>query len=124
MLPKKLSTGVRYSGASAFNGRITITQPNAGATSDGTPLPETIVKSNLAANVSQWRGKESDQQQTRSGVSSYKIVIRYPKNFSIDGGMNILVRGQRHNIESFSDPDGQRVELHIWTWVENDTVNS
>jgi SPP1 family predicted phage head-tail adaptor len=123
-LPKKASTGTRYLSASQYNSYATFVQPNAGQETDGTPLPETTVASNVHANVSMWRGRESDKQQTRNAVASYKIVVRYPKTFSVDAGMNILVRGQRHNIDSFLDPDGQRVEMHIYTWVENDTVSN
>jgi SPP1 family predicted phage head-tail adaptor len=75
------------------------------------------------ANVAQWRGKQDDKTQTVQAVSSYKIIIRYPQTWSMDTGMQIFVRGQQHNIESYSDPDGNRRELHIWTWVGDDTVN-
>jgi SPP1 family predicted phage head-tail adaptor len=119
-LPKTPS-GVRYAGSTDYNTQITIVQPGAGNALDGTPLPETTVASTWA-NVAEWRGKEADKQQTIQAVSSYKIIIRYPKTYSLDTGMNILVRGQRHNIDSFSDPDGQRVQLTIWTWVGDDAV--
>ena len=119
-LPKQ-PTGVRYSGSTDYNTRITITQPNAGNAADGTPLPETVVACTWA-NVAEWRGKQDDKKETLQAVSSYKIVIPYPKTYSLDTGMNILVRSQRHNIDSFSDPDGNRVELHLWTWVGDDTV--
>jgi SPP1 family predicted phage head-tail adaptor len=122
-LPKQ-PNGVRYLGASDFNSYITITQPNSGNAVDGTPLPETTVAPNIHANINQWRGKQEQKTDALQAQSSYKIIIRYPQTYTLDTGMNILVRGQRHNIESFSDPDGQRVELHIWTWVGNDTVNN
>lgn len=124
MLTKRLSTGVRYKSASELTCRITFTQPNAGQEADGTPLPETIVKTNVWANVAKWRGKETDKPQERTGQSSYQIIIRYPKAYSVDSGMNILLRNQRHNIESISDPDGQMVELHLWTFVDNDTAGT
>jgi hypothetical protein len=38
--------------------------------------------------------------------------------------MQILLRNQLHEIDSFSDPDGLRVELHIWTNVTDDTVSN
>jgi len=122
MLPKRLPTGTRYLSASAFSNYVTFVEPNAGQAADGTPLAETVVASGVHAAVMLWRGKERDQQQTRTGTTSYKIVIRYPKTYSVNGGMNILVRNQRHNIESIADPDGQQVELHLQTWVENDAV--
>jgi SPP1 family predicted phage head-tail adaptor len=118
-IPKRFSTGVQYLGASAFNTRVTFIQPNTGQAADGTPNTPVVVK-HTHANVAQWRGKETDKEQNRVGVSSYKLIIRYPKGYSIDGGMNIMVRGQLHEIESFSDPDGQRIELHIWTFVTSD----
>jgi SPP1 family predicted phage head-tail adaptor len=121
MLPKRFSTGTRYKSASEFNTPITISRPNAGQADDGTPLPETIVAL-TQANVAQWRNREVDKAQTRSAQASYKITIRYPKTYSLNAGMNILVRGQRHFIDSFSDEDGQRIQLSVWTWVENDTI--
>lgn len=120
-LPKQ-AWGTRYNGSTDYNTQITFTQPNRGNAADGTPLPEVAVATTWA-NVSQWRGKQNEKAQTLQAVSSYKIVIRYPQTWSVDTGMNILVRGQRHNIESFSDPDGNRQELHIWSWVGDDTVN-
>ncbi len=119
-LPKTPS-GVRYAGSTDYNTRITITQPNTGNAADGTPLGEQTVTS-VWANVLEWRGKQEDKAQTQQAQSSYKIIIRYPKTFVLDTGMNILVRSQRHNIDSFSDPDGQRVELHLWTWVGDDVT--
>jgi SPP1 family predicted phage head-tail adaptor len=118
----KAPYGTRYLCATDYNTKIVITQPNNGNGADGTPLPETTVATPWA-NVAQWRGKQSDKPQTLQAVSSYKIIIRYPKTYAMDAGMNILLRGQRHNIESYSDPDGNRIELHIWTWVGDDTVN-
>jgi SPP1 family predicted phage head-tail adaptor len=120
-LPKQ-PWGTRYCGSTDFNTSITFTQPNNGNGADGTPLPETAVAT-VWANVAQWRGKQEDKAQTLQAVSSYKMIIRYPQTWAVDTGMNILVRGQRHNIESYSDPDGNRQELHIWTWVGDDTVN-
>ena len=122
-LPKN-PAGVRYTDSNEYNCRVTFLQPNAGQETDGTPKTPTTVKSNVWAKVSQWRGKEADKEDTRVAVSSYKIVIRYPKTYSIDSGMQIMLRNQLHNIESFSDPDGQRVELHIWTFVTDDTVSN
>jgi head-tail adaptor len=122
MLPKKLSTGVRYLPSSAFNCYVTILNPNSGQATDGTPNAPSTVATGIHANVSPWRSKEKDTSQLRVGQSSYKIVIRYPKTYSIDTGMQIMLRGQLHIIESFYDPDGQRVELHIWTWVSDDVV--
>jgi head-tail adaptor len=120
-LPKKMSSGVRYLPSSAFNCYITFINPNAGQAIDGTPLSATTVMA-THANVAQWRGKEADKSQDRVGLSSYKMIIRYPKTYSIDTGMQIQFRSQLHNIESFSDPDGQQVELHIWTFCTDDTV--
>jgi SPP1 family predicted phage head-tail adaptor len=124
MLPKKTSTGVRYLGSSAYNCYITVLNPNAGQAADGTPNAPITVAQNIHANVSPWRSKERDNSQLRVGQSSYKLVIRYPKTYSLDSGMQIQFRNQLHNIESFYDPDGQQVELHIWTWVSNDVVSN
>ena len=124
-LPKKLSTGVRYLPASAYNCYVTFLQPNAGQQADGTPNPSTVVASNIHCNCAQWRGKESDKSQTRDAVSSYKIIVRYPRTYILDSGMQIQITrgGSTHllNIESMSDPDMQGVELHIWGWEENAT---
>jgi SPP1 family predicted phage head-tail adaptor len=120
-LPKQ-PTGVRYLGSTDFNTQVTFTQPNNGNAADGTPMPETAVATTWAS-VTLWRGKQEDKPETTVAVSSYKVVIRYPKTWCVDTGMNVLVRGQRMNIDSFFDPDGTRNELHLWTWVANDTVN-
>ena len=119
-LPKR-PTGVRYLGATDYNKRVTFFNPNAGSAEDGTPNAPVCVKT-VWASVSQWRGKEKDQQQTRVGQSSYKISIRYPKGWAIDTGMTINVGTQLHNIESMSDPDGQKVQLDLWTFVDNATA--
>ena len=121
-LPKKLSTNVRYLPSSAFNCYVTILQPNAGQAVDGTPNAATTVAQNVHANVSPWRSKEVDKAEARVGLSSYKIVLHYPKTYNLDGGMQIMLRNQLHNIDSFYDPDGQKVELHIYTFVTDDTV--
>jgi hypothetical protein len=120
MLPKKLSTGVRYLPSSAFNCYITILQPNAGQATDGTPNAPTTVASGIHANVSPWRSKEVDKTQTRVGQSSFKVVIRAPKTFSVDTGMQIQItragNTTLYDVEGAYDPDGQAVELHMWVW--------
>jgi head-tail adaptor len=123
-LPKRVSTGTKYLSSSQFNSYITITNPNAGQAADGTPNAPTIVACNIHANISPWRSKEVDKEQARVGLSSYKLIIRYPKTYSIDGGMQIQLRSQLHNIDSFYDPDGQQVELHIYTFVTQDAVTA
>ena len=120
-LPKN-PAGVRYASSNDFNCYITVINPNAGQAANGTPNAPTVVRQNVHAKVEQWRGKETDKEQSRVAISSYKIVIWYPKTWSLDTGMQIKLRNQLHNIESFSDPDGQRVQLHIWTFVTDDTV--
>ena len=121
MLPKRLSTGVRYLNASQYNTPVTITDPNAGQAADGTPLAEVVIAT-THANISRWRDREADKAQARSSQGYYKIVIRYHKTYSLHTGMNILVRNQRHLIDGFLDEDGQMIQLSISTWVENDTV--
>jgi head-tail adaptor len=125
MLPKQSSTGFRYLGSSAFNSYITILNPNAGAQTDGTPNAPVVVAQNIHANVSPWRSKEVDKSQTRIGESSFKIVIRFPKTYSLDAGMQVtLTRAgvtTLYEIESWYDPDGQGVEAHLWVWSTNPT---
>lgn len=121
MLPKRLS-GTRYLSSAQFNSYVTFLNPNAGQETDGTPLPATIVASGIHAHVEMWRGRENKEAQTRTATSSYKVVIHYPKTYSIDSGMQIQVaNGPLLNIEAPADPDGQRVEMHIWAWAENAT---
>lgn len=123
--PKSPSSDIRYLASSAFNSRITFQDPDAGQAADGTPLAPTVVKSGVAANVSPWRSKEVDKTQTRVGISSYKVVIRTPKTWTLDGGMQLLITraGTTHtlNIDSFYDPDMQGVETHIYAF-ETDAV--
>jgi SPP1 family predicted phage head-tail adaptor len=118
----KVATGVRYLNSTDYNTLVNFIQPNFGNAADGTPLPPAAI-ARVWANVSLWRGKQNEKPQLLQAASSYKVVIRYPKTFAIDTGMNILVRGQLMNIESFSDLDGTRTELTIWCWVGNDQVN-
>ena len=120
-LPKSVY-GTRYNSATELNTQVTFTQPSNGQAVDGTPLPETAVATTWA-NVAMWRGKQDDKKETIESIASYKIIIRYPQTWALDSGMNILVRGQRHIIDAFNDPDGNRVELHIFTYTVNDTVN-
>lgn len=118
-LPKKLS-GVRYLSSASYNCYISILNPNSGAVSDGTPNAPTTVASGIHANVSPWRSKEVDKAEIRVGQSSFKIVIRYPKTFTVDTGMQVqLTRAGNttlYNVESAYDPDMQGVELHLWVW--------
>jgi len=122
-LPKRMSSNSRYLSSSAFDCYVTILNPNAGQSADGTPNAPTTVATGVHASISPWRSKEVDKQQTRVGVSQYKIVIRFPKTYAVDGGMQIMLRSQLHNIDSLYDPDGQQVELHIYTFVTNDAVS-
>jgi SPP1 family predicted phage head-tail adaptor len=117
----KTPWGTRYASSTDYNTRAQFVQPNAGNAIDGTPLPEILVACTWA-NVSQWRGKQEDKPQSLQAVSSYKIVIHYPKTWNVDAGMNVLVNGQRHNIDSFLDPDGNKNELHCWTWIGDEVV--
>jgi head-tail adaptor len=120
MLPKKLSTGVRYLASSAFNCYITVLDPNAGQSANGTPNAPVTVATGIHANVSPWRSKEVDKSEVRTGQSSFKIVIRFPVSFTVNTGMQIqLTRAGNttlYNVEGAYDPDGQAVELHIWVW--------
>jgi SPP1 family predicted phage head-tail adaptor len=120
MLPKKLSTGVRYLGASAYNTPVTFLQPNAGQAADGTPLPATVVK-RTRANVNLWRGKEEEKTQERVGISSYKVIIRFPIGWTVDTGMQIQMKEQLLDVESVSDPDMQKRQLEIWAWTTDAT---
>jgi head-tail adaptor len=120
-LPKKLNTNYRYRPSGAFDSYVSIINPNPGNDDTGNPLlPTTVVQT--WANVSIWRGKEVDKNQERVGQTSYKIVLRYPTTYSIDTGCTVQHGNQLHQIESIADPDGRRVELHLFTWVSDDSV--
>jgi len=119
MIAKRLSTGIRYKSAAELNCRIAFARA-VGQQIDGTPKAATVLKSNVAANVAIWRGKESTSSQQRNASSSYKITVRYNKNFVPTSNMIILYHGQTYNIETVSDIDGQHIQLEIWAWIEND----
>lgn len=120
-LPKRLS-GIKYTSASEFNSYVSFLNPNAGQQADGTPNAPTTVVSGIHAKIAQWRSKEQKESQTRVAASSYKVVIHYPKTYTIDSGMQIQVaNGPLLQIEGLLDPDGQRVEMHIWAWAEDAT---
>jgi SPP1 family predicted phage head-tail adaptor len=122
MLPKRISTGVRYKSASEYNCLISFMQA-VGADSDGTPNRSAVVWT-THANIMMWRGRERDLQQTRNSQSTFKITIRYSKMFTPTSDMTISYHGQTYNIESVSDIDGQRVQMEIWAWTENDGMGA
>ena len=115
----KVATGVRYLNSTDYNTKVYFIQPNMGNAADGTPLPEAVVYETYA-NIALWRAKQVEKDALLQGQSSYKLTIRYPRRIALDTGMIILVRDQRHNVDSFLDPDGTRTELLFYTWVGND----
>ncbi len=121
-LPKRLASGTKYLGASAYNCYLTVIDPNSGQAADGTPNAPAVIATNVHANCSPWRTKEVDNPQQRIGQSSFKSVLRYPKTNRMHTGMQLQLRGQIHEIESFYDPDGQQRELHVWTWTNDATA--
>ena len=122
MLPKRVSTGTRYMSASQLNSLITFYQAT-GASSDGTPNAAVPVWT-THANIAMWRGKEQDAKQMRNAASSFKITMQYSKRFTPTSDMTISYHGQTYNIESVSDIDGQKIQLEIWAWIENDGVGA
>ncbi|HLX83806.1 MAG TPA: phage head closure protein [Terriglobales bacterium] len=122
MFTKRISTGVRYKTASELNCLITF-QKAVGAENDGTLNPPTTVWT-AHANIAMWRGREDDKTQQRNAASSFKITMRYSKQFVPTSDMTILYHGQTYNIESVSDIDGQQVQIEIWAWIENDGLNA
>jgi len=125
-LPKRAATNVRYLPSSAFSSYVTFIDPNQGQEIDGTVNPPATVVQNIHANVQPWRSKEVDKSETRVGQSAYKVVVHYPKTYSLNSGMQMqITRGTTvHllNIESLYDPDMQGVEMHIWGWEDNATT--
>jgi SPP1 family predicted phage head-tail adaptor len=121
--PKSPSTGTRYLSASAYNTYVSFLNPSSGQAVDGTPNAALTVATGIHASVSPWRSKEVDKTQTRVGISSYKIVIRYPQTYSVDSGMQIQVAGKNRlmEIDSMMDPDMQGVELHIFCFETDAT---
>jgi hypothetical protein len=117
-LPKKLCTGIRYLASGAFNNFLTFQNPTTGQTA-GVPNAPSIVASNVYANVTAWRSKEVEKAQNRIGQSIYKAVIHYPQTYVVNSGMQIVWNGNTGEIDSFYDPDGQQVELHIYFWINN-----
>lgn len=117
----KTPFGTRYFGSTDYNVQVMIVQPNNGNAIDGTPLPATTVAC-VWANVAQWRGKQKDDKQTLQAQSSYKVVIQSPQTWTLDTGMLITFGSHTLNIESFSDPDGQNVETHIYCWEGDATT--
>jgi head-tail adaptor len=117
-LPKQ-ATGVRYLNSTDYTTRVYFVQPNMGNGADGAPLPPAVVYSTYA-NIALWRAKQVEKEAILQGQASYKITIRYPRHVNIDTGMQIKVRDQLHNIDSFLDPDGRRREMLFYTWIGND----
>src|ERR1700733_10756968 len=117
-LPKRLATGNRYLGSSAYNCRLDFYETNTGQTA-GVPNAPTMTKCNVPANVTPWRSKEVDKEQTRIGQSSFKAVVHFPQSWSVNTGMQIVWNGNTGEVDSIYDPDGQQVELHIYFWINN-----
>ena len=117
MLPKRISTGVRYKSASELNAIITFMQATPAA-SDGTPGAFAAVWVTYA-NIALWRGKEEDLPQIRNAASTFKITMRYNPEFIPTADMTILYHGTTYNIEAISDIDGQNIQLELWCWIEN-----
>jgi hypothetical protein len=107
-------------GSSAYNCFLTFQDPNSGQTA-GVPNAPVVVATNVHANVTPWRSKEIDKDQSRIGQSSYKAVIHFPQTFSVNTGMEIVWNGNTGEVDSAYDPDGQHVELHIYFWINNAT---
>ena len=116
MLPRKI-TGSQYVSATELNCLITYMQAS-GAETDGT-LNAPVAVGTTHAKISMWRGRETDTKQQRNATSTFKIVVRYSKNFTPTADMTISYHGDTYNIESVSDVDGQKVQLEIWAWTEN-----
>jgi len=127
-LPKRFTTGNRYLGSSAFNSFVDFIDPNQGQASDGTPNAAVTVVRHVPANISPGSGirgaKEVDKPQERIGQSLYKIIVHFPQNYTLDTGMQIQLNSQIMQVESFYDPDGQQVELHIFAWQDNATAGA
>ncbi len=119
-LPKRFGTGNRYLGSSAYNCKLDFYETNTGQTA-GVPNDPAVVATNVHANVTPWRSKEIDKDQTRIGQSSFKAVIHFPQTYTVNTGMQIVWNGNTGEIDSIYDPDGQGVELHIYFWI-NDAV--
>jgi head-tail adaptor len=117
MLPKRISTGIRYKSASELNCVITFMQSTPAAT-DGTPGALAPVWT-THANIASWRGKEEDLKQVRDASSTFKITMRYSPIFIPTADMIIQYHDQTYNIETISDIDGQRIQLELWCWIEN-----
>jgi SPP1 family predicted phage head-tail adaptor len=122
MFLKRATTGIAYKTASQLNCLITFMQAT-GAESDGT-LNAPVAVWTTHANISMWRGKENDKAQQRNAQSTFKITIRYSPTFTPTSDMTISYHGQTYNIDSVSDVDGQRVQLEIWAWLENDGIGA
>ncbi|HZQ25272.1 MAG TPA: phage head closure protein [Terriglobales bacterium] len=116
-LPKKLSTGFRYLGASAYNSKITLMNPE-GIGSSGSKVAPTVFKADVPANITVLRGKEQLRGPELTATMSYKIVIRY--RAGVNSAMTVVNRDQTFRIEDIGDPDGQRVELHLLCSLVND----
>ena len=115
----KKTTGIRYKTASELNCLITFQQAT-GAEADGT-LNGFVDVWTTHASILMWRGREETEPQQRNATSTFKVVVRYNKYFTPTADMVISYHGDIYNIETVSDVDGQRVQLELWCWTENQT---
>jgi Phage head-tail joining protein len=114
MLPKRLSTGVRFTGASEFNRRITILKPGEGADTEGTPVALVTLATNVPAKITGLRnlGKPDQTQQLTQAVTYYEVVIRYRPDVPYDA---ILLgpKGQTWTVTNIHNVEMANIELRI-----------
>lgn len=119
MLPKQLTTGVRYTGASARNRKITIQAPNATADDLGGVSGYTTIATPWAKIVS-LKGREVYKSQQITAEVSHMITIAFPKTYTVLSKMIVLYKTRKFEIVDVSDPDEGKVDLQLLCLERND----
>lgn len=118
MFPKQLSTGVRYTGASARNRKIAIqaatTTDDLGGVSGYTTIATPW------ANIKAVKGREVYKSQQVTAEISHMITIAYPKTYTVLAKMIVLFRNRKFEIMDVQNPDEGYVDLQLFCLERND----
>jgi SPP1 family predicted phage head-tail adaptor len=118
MLPKKLSTGFRYTATSAFDNKVTIQSLSTTADDLGGLSTQTVFAANIYASVRPLQGRELYKAQQLVAEVTHKVVIRY--RVGVKSNMTVLFDGRVFDIQYVMDPDEQKVELWLFCLERSD----
>lgn len=120
MLPKKLSTGFRYTATSAFDNKIDILKGIATKDDVGRAGDYPVIASGVWASARPLLGRELERAQGRDSDVSVKVTIRY--RAGIESSDLVVLNGRNLRVQYTMDPDEQKVELWLYCSEMNDGI--